>query len=44
MLPSNYRHRIRILELTIGVDELLQEIEVEKEVGHFWTDIRTLKR
>ena len=43
MLPSNYRHRIRILEFTIDVDELLQEIEVEKELGYFWADIRTLK-
>ena len=43
MLSSNYRHRIRILEFTIDVDELLQEIEVEKELGYFWADIRTLK-
>lgn len=43
MLASNYRHRIRILEVTIEVDELLQEIEVEREVGSFWADIRTLK-
>lgn len=43
MLPSNYRHRIRILEVTIEIDELLQEIEVEKELGYFWADIRTLK-
>ena len=43
MLPSNYRHRIRILEYTIELDELLQEIETETEVGYFWADIRTLK-
>lgn len=43
MLASNYRHRIRILEVTIEVDELLQEIEVIKEIGSFWADIRTLK-
>lgn len=43
MLASNYRHRIRILEVTIELDELLQEIEVIKEIGYFWADIRTLK-
>ena len=43
MLPSNYRHRIRILEYSIEQDELLQEIEVEQELGYFWADIRTLK-
>lgn len=43
MLASNYRHRIRILEFTIEQDELLQDIETEKELGYFWADIRTLK-
>lgn len=43
MLASNLRHRIKILEVTVEVDELLQEIEVEKEFGSFWADIRTMR-
>lgn len=39
----NFKHRIKLLTVSIEMDDLLQEIEVIKVFGDFWADIKTVK-
>lgn len=43
MLASTMRHRIKFLEITIDLDEMMQEIEVETMHIELWCAIFTLK-